>query len=181
MHKTACFDNRNCSGFTLIELMVVSAIIITLTVFTIPAFTRFSSRQELRRAAEGLRTDIRTVQNRAVSGIDREVGGVPCYWWGMKLTEGESDYQFVRSYDEDYPEDDVEVVRKFSLAGKSEIFIPGGDSDLTIWYKMISGEVGGISGDKTIVVRKHGASCTSQDDSSAYCRDIVVSEGGKVK
>ncbi len=55
-------------GFTLVELLVVLAIISILTFITLGSFNNFQQRQEVRFAAEELKSNLRKYQNYAVSG-----------------------------------------------------------------------------------------------------------------
>ncbi len=55
-------------GFTLIELMVSVSIMAILTGVGIAGYNNFNRRQQLRRAADTLATELRSVQKRADSG-----------------------------------------------------------------------------------------------------------------
>src|SRR4030042_7061691 len=55
-------------GFTLVELLVVLAIISILTFITLGSFNNFQRNQEVRNAAEKLKSDLRKYQNLATSG-----------------------------------------------------------------------------------------------------------------
>lgn len=73
-------------GFTLLELLIVVAIIGLLTGVAIPAFSAFTRRQALTQAAKNLKTDLRAVQNRAVSGVEGQR-------WGVHLVQGTTNYE----------------------------------------------------------------------------------------
>ena len=60
---------KNKSGFTLIEMLVVMAIIGILTGGAITSYNSFNRGQTVRRAALDLVSDIRLTQSRAVSGL----------------------------------------------------------------------------------------------------------------
>ena len=60
---------KNESGFTLIEMLVVMAIIGILTGGAITSYNSFNRGQTVRRAALDLVSDIRLTQSRAVSGL----------------------------------------------------------------------------------------------------------------
>jgi len=67
-------------AFTLIELLIVIAIIGILTAITIPSFSNFNNKQRLSQAAKQIKNDLRSAQNRAINGIkdsdDNKVWGI---------------------------------------------------------------------------------------------------------
>ena len=165
---------KHTSGFTLIELLIAITIVALLTAVTVPAFLRFSVRQELSQGVAGVKTDLRTVQNRAISGIDREVGGVDYYWWGIEFAAESGDYDFVKSSNSDDPNDPgdgVIAVRTKSLPGSGLQIVGGG----TVWFKMVTGEVFGTG---AVVIRRVGCDCTERPDD---CQDVTVSAGGRIE
>jgi len=165
---------KYATGFTLIELLIAITIVALLTAVTVPAFLRFSARQELSQGVADVKTDLRTVQNRAISGIDRQVGGVDYYWWGIKFTAESGDYSFVKSSALDDPDSAVVSVREKSLSGAGLEIV----ADKTIWFKMITGEVFGSG---AVVVRRVESGCVSQAEDPDNCRDVTVSAGGRVE
>jgi prepilin-type N-terminal cleavage/methylation domain-containing protein len=72
-------------GFTLIELLIVIALIGVLAAASIPVFIGFTSKQRLTEAAQNVRADLRSAQNRAISGV----GGSA---WGIYFGNGDSSY-----------------------------------------------------------------------------------------
>lgn len=64
--------NTELSGFTLIEILVVVAIMAILTGGAIVAYNNFNQSQTVKRAALQVKTDLRESQNRAVSGLKHD-------------------------------------------------------------------------------------------------------------
>jgi prepilin-type N-terminal cleavage/methylation domain-containing protein len=73
-------------GFTLTEVMVAIIIIGLVTALTIPAFSRFNSRQVLVQEAKDLETNLRLVQSQSVSSLEGLL-------WGVRLVSGAAAYE----------------------------------------------------------------------------------------
>jgi len=160
-------------GFTLIELLITTVIIAVLAGITIPFFQDFSDTQQLSRGLEQVKTDLRTVQNRAVSAVDRISGSTEYYWWGLDLDYGgdSGKYALLESDNETDPNSGTILEKRVKK-------LPGGlsfDSDVTIWFRMISGEVCTVTScpltsDVTVRVCKGGGNC----------RELTVSPSGAI-
>jgi len=83
-------------AFTLIELLLVVTIISIITVGVIPAFSNYIRNQNLKQAQEQLKSDMRSVQNKALTGAlsDQLIGGSIMKFWGMKFTNGSAIYDY---------------------------------------------------------------------------------------
>jgi len=57
-------------GFTLIEMMVVISIIAIIFSISVSSYVTFNRNQILQQAAEGVRSDLRLAQNKALAGQD---------------------------------------------------------------------------------------------------------------
>lgn len=68
------------SGFSLIELLVVVAIIAGLVIFTIPNFKNIRQEQEVGNALVQLQTSLRTAQNNAYSGLKCSSAKDSSFW-----------------------------------------------------------------------------------------------------
>jgi len=64
------------SAFTLIELLIVIAIIGILAAASIPAFSSFTTSQRLSQAAKQVKNDLRSAQNRAINNVGGKAWGV---------------------------------------------------------------------------------------------------------
>lgn len=94
-------------GFTLIELMIVVVIISIIAVSILPSFATYIRNQNLRQAQEQLRSDLRTAQNKALSGTlsDATVpGGALMQFWGVQFTINSGSYPyFISAVDDACP------------------------------------------------------------------------------
>lgn len=78
-------------GFTLVELMIVISVIAAISGFVIPSFSNYIHNQNLRQARDKLVTDIRSIQNRALTGVNY---GEDQRFWGIKFIQGDSVYYY---------------------------------------------------------------------------------------
>jgi prepilin-type N-terminal cleavage/methylation domain-containing protein len=75
-------------GFTQIELLIVIAMIGVLAAASIPVFVGFTSNQRLIEAANNVRADLRSAQNRAISGVTHNIGGgIKNNVWGIRFAD----------------------------------------------------------------------------------------------
>ncbi|MFZ2663990.1 MAG: prepilin-type N-terminal cleavage/methylation domain-containing protein [Patescibacteria group bacterium] len=84
------------SAFTLIELLLVVTIISIISVGVIPAFSSYIRNQNLKQAQEQLKSDLRSTQNKALTGSlsDQLVDGTLVKFWGIKFTNSSSTYDY---------------------------------------------------------------------------------------
>jgi len=76
-------------GFTLIEMIVVMAIIVTLSTLVLANYRDGQKRYALAQSAQQLASDLRRIQNMAMNGVDLIS---PRRGYGIYLQEGETDY-----------------------------------------------------------------------------------------
>ena len=84
------FVKQNLGGFTLVELLVVTAIILLLTALILPNFRVGEREFALQRSANKLSQDIRKAQQMAMSAKEY-LGSLPP-GYGIYLTQGNSYY-----------------------------------------------------------------------------------------
>jgi type II secretory pathway pseudopilin PulG len=96
-------------SFTLIELLMAVSIMVIIAGVTIPSFTGYMKGQTLRNAQEQFKSDLRSVQNLALTGSKYETsvtfgGGAgpvtgPARYWLMKWTHSGTSYSSYLIYD----------------------------------------------------------------------------------
>ena len=70
------------SGFTLVELLIVVVIVSLLTGALIPSFSSYIKNQNLKQAQQTLLSDLRNVQNKAMTGTASSTG---VNYWGINI------------------------------------------------------------------------------------------------
>jgi len=169
-------------GFTLLELLVTTSLLAVLAVVTIPYFHRFTDKQTLHQATEQVKSDIHTVQNRALSATDRKSGATEYKWWGIEFLGG-NEYRFVKSDSTTDPSSSVTEVRNKSIPDGYVISVNSGS---IIWFKILTGRVEGLnsiadSPDKAVVeVKESGVDCDIAGNEDK-CAHITIWEGGRVE
>ncbi|MCX6783530.1 MAG: prepilin-type N-terminal cleavage/methylation domain-containing protein [candidate division WWE3 bacterium] len=66
-------------GFTLVELLIVIAVMVVIFAAIIPSFNNFTKSQYLEQATQQLINDLRSAQSKAQQGVS--VGGATAYCW----------------------------------------------------------------------------------------------------
>lgn len=112
-------DSWRTNAFTLIELMIVISIITIVSGVSIPAFSRYIRKQNLKQAYEQIKSDFRTVQNKALTGAlsDQKVGSPPLdmEFWGISFTEDSPTYTyFISATDSSCDTIETQGTSKFS-------------------------------------------------------------------
>lgn len=146
---------RVLKAFTLLELLVVVSILTVMTGVLIPNFNNYINSQSLRQAQEAVKNDLRTAQNRALTGAESDLG---IAYWGIRLNNGADQYDFVKSVNFDC-----------SFATDSTISdrLPGGttiaasSSPICVFFSMANGDRAG-SVDK-VYIRGPSNRCRSID------------------
>ncbi len=88
MHISA----RN-TGFTLVELLIVIALITILSGVLVPSFSQYISNQNVKLAQETVVSDLYTALNRALSGVGATNQNLK--FWGISFTANSPTYTFI--------------------------------------------------------------------------------------
>lgn len=81
--------NRN--GFTLVEVLVVVTILMIISATVLPTFSSYIQKQNLNQSVENLLSDIRSMENKAISGVPN-ANGVSAPYWGIYMPAGSNTY-----------------------------------------------------------------------------------------
>lgn len=82
-------------GFTLVEILLVVSIIAVLSGFLIPGFSNYIQNQNIKQAQELFKSDLRTVQNKALTGVGATSSSID--YWGLKIVDANATNYYVFS------------------------------------------------------------------------------------
>lgn len=83
---------NSSAGFTLIELMISVGILTVLSAAMIPSFNSYINSQNVNQATEQIKSDMRSVQNKALTGAGFVRNSTT--HWGMKFVDGSNTYSW---------------------------------------------------------------------------------------
>ncbi len=141
------------SGFTFVELLIVSSIMIVLSAASIPGFSSYIRDQNLKQSMEQVKSDLRTAQTRALAGSMSS--GVD--FWGIEFIHTGASYS------------------NFTYNESSGFFDTLGSSD------SLAGDVVVLNGNRKILFGKFTGNAYFEDENTLCdintCR-IVIGESG---
>ncbi|HNU76238.1 MAG TPA: prepilin-type N-terminal cleavage/methylation domain-containing protein [bacterium] len=137
---------NHSKGFTLIELLVVMSIIAILGGGIIPSFSRYLKDQNLKQAQEQLKSDLRTIQNKALTGAssNEEINGGRVRYWGVYLHSGSETVDYLISTNTTCPPT-YDPTSGFTSSWKGSFKIPNkvvyrGDS-MCLFFDIKNGDI----------------------------------------
>jgi len=174
-------------GFTLIEVLIVVAITVLLSGLVFANYKDSQKRYSLAQAIQKLASEIRRVQNMAISG--KEIAGVcegdvgqPCYGYGVKVEEGEDDsYKIYADWNDDhvFKGSDDKVAETIYLPSVIRIQSVSPDDELNIFFKppdpitYINGDSGASALPGEIVLEVIG--------NSSLTKKVIVTSSGLIE
>lgn len=87
------------AGFTLVEFMIVIAILLILAAIAIPQFGSYSKRQVLLTETDQLVTGLKTVQGKAKAGVQDDPSGITIKAFFVSSFAGSNTYDLNRRFD----------------------------------------------------------------------------------
>lgn len=170
-------------GFTLIELLIVISLIAILTGASLPSFSAYIKNQNLRQAQEQLKSDLRTVQTRALVGSGND--GTYKYW-GLKIVGDTAlTYYFFKST----ATSQAQLVNDCNAAVTSsteqsrqlpgDISVRNGSGNWCFYFSFSSGDVTTIKNGSTGAITSYPISLGSPSSTNT-CGYITLNSGGLV-
>ncbi len=84
---------KNSKGFTLIELLISVSIIAIISGGIIPSFSGYIKNQNLKQAQEQIKSDLRSIQNKALTGSLSSSSSSPSHW-GIRFVNDSDTYTY---------------------------------------------------------------------------------------
>ena len=109
---------KNCSGFTLVELLVSITIIAIIASLSIANYKKGGTATDLKMVTQDIVSEVRKVQGYALGS--KEFNGLsPAGGWGISFSEGSSELViFADDGDRQYSNSEIFLKRKFSISEK---------------------------------------------------------------
>jgi len=171
--QASVLDNNK--GFTFVELLIVVSLITLIVGASLPRFNSYIKTQNLKQAAEQIASDLRTAQNKALSGVLSSEP--PVAYWGAFPSSGSLSVSFNTFSELGVAQSNNEEAS--TLPGDLVI-----RNDFLILFDMFKGEGHTLSGSPTSVTRCNstGSNCriiVGSADASV-CSSISVNSAGAV-
>ncbi|RJR27398.1 prepilin-type N-terminal cleavage/methylation domain-containing protein [candidate division WWE3 bacterium] len=170
------------SGFTLVELLVVVTIIVLVTGALIPSFAGYIRNQNVKQAQEQLKSDMRNIQNKALTGTlsDTTIGPNPVEYWGIRFNSGagtgSNRYEFFISDTNTTCPDPIPVAQAqghSEIQNTLEIKVTGGFR--CMYFSIRDGSINTVNFPGTQLIVGYVGSTTSGD-----CRRILFNTRGLI-
>ena len=140
---------KSSKGFTLLELLIAVSIISILSAGIIPSFSSYIRNQNLKQAQEWVKSDLRSVQNRALTGAlsNTIIGGLAIEYWGITFTGGTEPYSyFISVYNNACPPNPASSSLQGTGVLTSGIVYSGGSGDKDcIFFSRKNGDISTFS------------------------------------
>jgi len=135
------------NGFTLVEIIVVVSIIAIISGGIVPSFFRYIDNQNLKQAKEQLKSDLRTIQNRALTGALSDyvfyVGGKkePVRYWAVYFQNDNGTYSVsITSRNSVCPPSPSSNQATYNLPNNMKYY-GGGVSKLCLFFSIKNGDI----------------------------------------
>ncbi len=173
------------SGFTLIELMISVGILTLLSAAMIPSFNTYINNQNVSQGLEQVKSDLRSVQNKALTGTEFDRTTNTTYW-GMKFGNGSNTYQW-RVFTGVINASSCTSAANWSTAStstqlNSDVVIAG-PAHKCVFFSFANGDVLFYNG--TAFINCNTSTCSinvkRSSDTSATCRNVIINTPGLIQ
>jgi type II secretory pathway pseudopilin PulG len=179
---------KRSAGFTLIELLISASIVMIIAAGIIPSFSGYIKDQNLKQAQEQLKSDLRTIQNRALTGALSDVTmgtpAVPVLYWGVVFyapddNSGTNTYKsFVSNSASSCPPSPKIDQGTYTFKNNIRYF----DNTVCLFFSIKNGDLirhGGI-GNYIDLKYKASGNCVAESSGNKTCQRIFFNEAGLI-
>lgn len=161
------------AGFTLLELLIVVSIVAIITGAIIPGFNNYLQNQNIRQAQEQIKNDLRTVQNKALTGVNSDNPAVK--YWGIKMVGANvSQYLYVTASTNNAAGCNSATQTDKSIVLPGNVVVTNGTGNFCVFFSLPNGDGN--------MVRTGGANYIRVGYAGAggNCGGIAVNSGGLI-
>jgi len=166
------------NAFTLVELLISVSIILILSGVLIPSFSGYLNNQNILQGAEQLKSDLRTLQNKALTRVGAEIGAK---YWGLKIaSDNANNYYFFYSTGNSQTECNSGSTSTAGVKLPGDVIIrngPGSESSFCVFFNIVNGDVN--------MVKQAGTSSNRISlgylSSTNNCKGVEINSAGMMK
>ncbi len=184
------FSANSKSGFTLIELMISVGILTLLSAAMIPSFNSYLNNQNVTQGVEQIKSDIRNVQNKALTGAGFDKVANTTHW-GIKFSNDTQQYEwkvfsFASAITSANCSSSWASPKETSQNLNSDVRIYGVSStSKCIFFNFTNGDATFVNGSNVITNCSNSTICSinvkRSSDTSAQCKNLTITAPGLVR
>jgi type II secretory pathway pseudopilin PulG len=161
------------------------SIVVIITAGIIPSFSGYIKDQNLKQAQEQLKSDLRTIQNRALTGAfsDEKIGSNPVLYWGVYFATpsdtGTNEYRsFISHSASECPPNAVKYQGTYTFKNNIKYFGP----NMCLFFSIKNGDLSRHGGEGNYIDLKYksNGNCVAENAGNKTCQRVNFNEAGLI-